>query len=117
MKYVIPMLIGLILISGCAEEIKETKMLTFTIPEEEKAEFKTYSIEGEESDDAFFYKSWDKRNELNKRYYYDNLEDENQDRLIDERTRNWRRVLDNEMIVGYDDEEDESFYKFDPVND
>ena len=101
-------IISLILISGCSEEIKETKTIKFTIPEESNV--KSYVVEDEETE--IILGNRDKKDMLNTRYYYQELEDKEKQRLIDQRTRNWRRVIDDELIVGYDEEEDELFYKF-----
>lgn len=107
-KKLIILIITLILISGCSTQaIKPNKI----------GEAKVYTIEEGENDEAFFYKSREKRNELNKWYYYNNLEDEEKERLIEEKTGNWRRVIDNELVVGYDKEEDELFYKFQTIED
>ena len=75
--------------------------ITFTIPEESNV--KTYIIE-EKSNTVDIR---EKKNKLNKWRFYNNLEEEEKQRLIEKRTRNWRRVIDDELIVGYDKEEDE----------
>lgn len=115
-KKLIILTIVLILISGCSKPDTKTtqKTITFTIPEESNV--KTYSVE-EENPEFWLIETRDKRNELNEWYYYNNLEDEEKDRLIDKRTGNWRRVIDNELIVGYDEEEDELFYKFKTIEE
>jgi len=115
-KKIIILIIALILISGCsAPETKTTqKTITFTIPEENNV--KTYVVE-DKKDDIEIGKFREKKNLLNEWYYYNNLEDEEKDRLIDKRTRRWVRIIDDELIVGYDEEEDELFYKFRTIED
>ena len=114
-KKLIILIITLILISGCSEtKIEKQKTITFTIPEENNV--KTYVVE-DKKDDIEIGKFREKKNLLNEWYYFNNLEDEEKDRLIDKRTGNWRRVIDNELIVGYDEEEDELFYKFKTIED
>ena len=98
---------ALVLISSCSKPEAESKVITITIPEESNV--KMYVVE---EDGSGVPVSREKRDMLNTRYYYQELEDKEKQRLIDERTRNWRRVIDDELIVGYDEEEDELFYKF-----
>ena len=97
---------ALVLVSSCSKPEAENK-ITITIPEE--SNIKTYVVEDETSG---VLGSREKRNMLNTRYYYQELEDKEKQRIIDEKTRNWRRVIDDEPIVSYDEEEDELFYKF-----
>ena len=114
-KKIIILIISLILISGCSKpETKTMQKITFTIPEESNV--KTYIIEDKKGSTEIG-KFREKKNRLNEWYYYNNLEDEEKQRLIDKRTGNWRRVVDNELIVGYDEEEDELFYKFKTIED
>lgn len=110
LKKIIILTIALILISGCSEPgIKPTqKTTTFTIPGE--SNLKTYVVE-DKNTEIVIGSSREKKNILNKWYYYNNLKEEEKQRWIDKRTRNWRRVIDNELIVGYDEDEDELFYK------
>lgn len=102
------LILTLILITSCSKPETTSKIITFTIPEESNV--KSYVVEDEETEIVLGNR--DKKDMLNTRYYYQELEDKEKQRLIDQRTRNWRRVIDDELIVGYDEEEDELFYKF-----
>jgi len=107
------LILTLVLITSCSKPETTNKVIKFTIPEESNV--KTYVVEDEETEEILG--SRNKKDMLNTRYYYQNLEDKEKQRLIDERTRNWRRLIDDELIVSYDKEEDELFYKFLSIED
>ena len=104
---------ALVLITSCIKPETTNKVITFTIPEESNV--KSYVVEDEETE--IVLGSRDKKDMLNTGYYYQELEDKEKQRLIDQRTRNWRRVIDDKLIVSYDKEEDELFYKFLSIED
>lgn len=107
-KIAIILTVTLLLITGCSAPEPPAEIIKIVIPEE--SNLKTYVVEDEEIEGVLG--SREKKNLLNTRYYYQDLENKEKQRLIDKRTRNWRRVIDDELIVGYDKEEDELFYKF-----
>lgn len=133
-KKIILLVLTLILVSSCSEPEVQTKpspeIITYTISEgvkestevdsslgketdstTEEDNLKTYTI-GEKKTESGINGFREKKNRLNLRYYHQDLEEEEKQRLIEKRTRNWRRVIDDGLIVGYDKEEDELFYKF-----
>ncbi len=102
------LIVTLLLIIGCDKPEPTAEIIKIVIPEESNV--KTYVVEDEEIEGVLG--SREKKDSLNTRYYYQELESKEKQRLIDKRTRNWRRVIDDELIVGYDEGEDELFYKF-----
>lgn len=108
MKYIILFgILAILLLSGCSgNEIKPT-MVTYTISDEPNV--KTFVIEDEAT--LKLGASREKKNYNNKVHYQWESEREEKQRLIDKKTKSWSRVIDQDRILGYDEEEDEFFYR------
>lgn len=111
------LVLGIFLLSSCSEQKAEPVEYTYrqiVLFEGNTPSMKTYTIE-EDNENAWLFRSTERRKEIST-YYSEQWEaDYEEEREIEEKTKNWRRVIDGELIVGYDDEEDELFYKYNNI--
>ncbi|MDP7244699.1 MAG: hypothetical protein QF568_05115 [Flavobacteriales bacterium] len=104
--------IGLFLIVSCTSEPKvEPSVPTIYIAGAvEEPQVKTFVV-GEENSLSWIEETKEKRHELNMIRYSEEYEDELEEFELKSRLKNVRRSVDNELIVGFDDELDNPRWK------
>lgn len=76
----------------------------------------SYSIEGN-TENSWISTSSGKRKKLGTMRYEESIEKEEKQRYIKKITQNWRRIIDDRLIVGFDKGQDELFYKLKASSD
>ena len=99
---------GLLLISCSCETEEKPAMPTIYIIGDSKP--KTFVV-SEQDPLAWFEETKEDRNELNMIRYTDEYEDDQEEFEIKSQYSNVRRIIDHEVIVGYDEELDNPRFK------
>lgn len=109
-RYLIISVLSLVLLSACSDnKVEEPQVKQYVI--EEGPSTVTFEI-AHKTDNDWLYETREKRNKLNEKYFDQDLAEEQKGRYIDKKTRNWRREIDGETIIGYNEDHDDLFYKF-----
>ncbi len=114
-------IVSLLLFSGCSKTVSESsQVVTYTFIDGKEQvvfdDYKTFTVE-EDNPEYWLTESAQKRKYLSNRYYRNKLEEEQKEEWIGQRTKNWHRVYDGDIVNGYSEEYDGLYYKFTAIED